>query len=66
TVRNILQQTTLLKFTIIPTFPIAYVVFSPCTNTTVLDEASGTPRTYPVSSGQATEVRTDILCPFLF
>jgi len=66
TVRGILQQTTLIKFTIIPTFPIAYLVISPCTNVTVLDEAAGTPRTYPVSSGQATEVRTDILCPFLF
>ena len=66
TVRGILQQTTLLKLTLIPTFPIAYVVFSPCTNVTVIDEAGGVPRSYDVSSGQATEVRTDIVCPFLF
>jgi len=65
TVRDILPQTTLLKATIVPTFP-PLLVFSICTNTTAFDEALGAPRVYPVSSGQATEVRTDILCPFLF
>lgn len=66
TVRDIVQQTTLLKITLIPTFPFGYVVFSPCTNTTVLDEAAGTPRTYSVSSGTSTEIRTDVVCTFLF
>jgi len=66
TVRDIILQTTLLKITVVPTFPFPVVVFSPCTNTTVLDEAAGTPRSYPVSSGQSTHVRTDMLCPFLF